>query len=42
MLVEFEAPDREALEDWLKREGFHFDWVLRIEYEGLDGRLAPV
>jgi hypothetical protein len=42
MLVEFEAPDREALEAWLKREGFHFDWALRIEYEGLDGRLAPV
>jgi hypothetical protein len=29
MLVEFEAASREALEQWLKSEGFHHDWPLR-------------
>jgi hypothetical protein len=33
MLVEFEAPDREALEKWLVKEKFHFDWLLRVELE---------
>lgn len=33
MLVEFEAPDREALEKWLASEKFHFDWLLRVELE---------
>ncbi len=33
MLVEFEAPDREALEKWLAKEKFHFDWLLRVELE---------
>ena len=42
MLVEFEAADREALEKWLNAERFHFDWVLRIEFESRDGRLEPV
>lgn len=42
MLVEFEAADREALERWLKSAGFHYDWVLRVEFESTDGRLAPV
>lgn len=40
MLVEFEAPDREALEKWLAKERFHFDWLLRIELESTgDGAL---
>lgn len=42
MLVEFEAADREALEAWLKANGFHYDWVLRVEYESEEGKLAPV
>jgi len=42
MLVEFEAADRETLESWLKAEGFHNDWILRIEYESRDGRLEAV
>ena len=43
MLVEFEAPGREELEKWLSSEGFHFDWVLRIEWESEgDGALRPV
>jgi hypothetical protein len=33
MLVEFEAPGREELEKWLALHKFHFDWLLRIEYE---------
>ncbi len=33
MLVEFEAPGREELENWLGAEKFHFDWLLRIELE---------
>jgi hypothetical protein len=40
MLVEFEAPDREALEKWLAKEKFHFDWLLRVELESTgDGAL---
>lgn len=42
MLVEFEAPDRDALEAWLKAEGFHYEWVMRIEFESESGALAPV
>jgi len=43
MLVEFEAPDREALEKWLAKEKFHFDWLLRVELESsADGALRPV
>jgi hypothetical protein len=42
MLVEFEAPDREALEKWLAKEKFHFDWLLRVELESNgDGSLQP-
>lgn len=40
MLVEFEAADREALEKWLKAEGFHYDWLLRIEWEAEGGCLV--
>jgi len=42
MLVEFDAPGREALEEWLALQKFHFDWVLRIEYESKSGKLEPV
>jgi hypothetical protein len=42
MLVEFEAVSREELEKWLVSEKFHFDWLLRIEFESVDGELrAP-
>lgn len=37
MLVEFDAPDREALEQWLAKEKFHFDWLLRVELESTSG-----
>ena len=42
MLVEFEAADRESLENWLKASGFHYDWLLRVEWEGESGRLVAV
>lgn len=41
MLIEFEAPDRDSLESWLKSEGFHYDWVMRIELETESGKLMP-
>jgi hypothetical protein len=41
MFVEFRAESREMLEAWLKAEGMHFDWLVRIEWEtrGTDGKL---
>lgn len=42
MLVEFEAESKEALAAWLDREGFHFDSLLRLEYEWRSGRLEPL
>jgi hypothetical protein len=42
MLVEFETPDRETLEAWLKSEGFHYEWLMRIEWSFDQGKLIPV
>ncbi len=39
MFVEFRAATREALEGWLKSEGMHFDWLVRIEWETTGGAL---
>ncbi len=33
MFVEFRADSREILEAWLKTEGMHFDFLIRIEWE---------
>jgi hypothetical protein len=33
MLAEFEAENREILDQWLAKNRFHSDWILRIEYE---------
>ena len=42
MLVEFEAPGRDDLEKWLAAEKFHFDWLMRIEWQSSgDGSLEP-
>jgi hypothetical protein len=41
MFVEFRAESREGLEAWLKTEGMHFDWLVRIELETRDGKLQP-
>ena len=42
MVAEFEAPSREELEKWLTAEKFHFDWLLRLEFEFADGSLRPL
>jgi len=42
MLAEFDAPSREDMEKWLATEKFHFDWLLRLEYETADGTLQPI
>lgn len=42
MLVEFEASDRDTLQVWLQAEGFHYDWVMRVEFESESGALIPV
>jgi len=42
MLVEFEAPSRDELEKWLASEKFHFDWLLRVEFEAAGGALQAV
>ena len=39
MFVEFRADSREALEGWLKPEGMHFDFLVRIEWEMHGDRL---
>ncbi|HTU33318.1 MAG TPA: hypothetical protein VMF66_05905 [Candidatus Acidoferrum sp.] len=41
MLVEFEAPSRQEMEKHLAAEKFHFDWLLRLEYESVGGDLQP-
>lgn len=42
MLAEFDAANREELEKWLATEKFHFDWLLRIEFETSDGVLKAI
>jgi hypothetical protein len=39
MFVEFRADSRENLEAWLKTEGMHFDFLVRIEWEMRGDRL---
>ena len=41
MLVEFDSPDRDTLEKWLSEERFHYDWILRVEFETRGGKLEP-
>jgi hypothetical protein len=42
MIVEFDAASREELEKWLALEKFHFDWLLRLEFESADGTLRAL
>jgi hypothetical protein len=42
MMAEFEAASREELEKWFAAEKFHFDWILRVEFEYAEGVLRPV
>jgi hypothetical protein len=39
MFAEFRSDSRETLEAWLKAEGMHYDWVVRIEWETHGGKL---
>jgi hypothetical protein len=41
MLVEFEAPTRDELEEWFRSEGFHYEWLMRVELTLREGALAP-
>jgi len=41
MFVEFRADSRETLEGWLKTEGMHYDFLVRIEWEMQGERLQP-
>lgn len=41
MFVEFRAESRETLEGWLKSEGMHFDFLVRIEWEMQGDKLQP-
>lgn len=42
MLIEIEAPSREALETFLKTERLYPNSLLRVEYEARDGELEVV
>lgn len=42
MMAEFEAASREELERWFAAEKFHFDWILRLEFEFAEGVLRPL
>ena len=42
MLIDFEAPDRAELEKWFMTQKLHFDWILRIEFESVNGDLHSV
>jgi hypothetical protein len=42
MMAEFEAASREDLEKWFAAEKFHFDWILRVEFEYAEGVLRPL
>jgi hypothetical protein len=43
MVAEFEAASREEMEKWLATEKFHYDWLLRLEYEtATDGTLNAI
>lgn len=41
MVVEYEAADRKAIENWFVREKFHDDLLLRLELEWREGKLEP-
>lgn len=42
MLIESEAPDRAELEKWFMALKLHFDWILRVEFESVDGDLQSL
>ncbi len=42
MLVEFDAPDAPSAEAWLRANKLPPLWVLRLDYESTDGRVADL
>ncbi len=42
MLVEFDAPDAPSAEAWLRANKLTPLWVLRLDYESTDGRIAEL
>lgn len=42
MLGEFEAENREEVEKWFQEQGFHFDWLMRVELESENGVLKQI
>ena len=42
MLAEFQSESKAGLESWLSEEKIHFDWILRVEWELIEGRLQSV
>jgi len=42
MLVEFEASDRDSLQAWLEAQGYHYEWLMRVEFESESGALVPL
>lgn len=42
MLAEFEADNRETIEQWMGEQKFHYDWLMRVELESIGGVLKAV
>ena len=42
MLIESEARDRAELDNWFKALKLHVDWIMRIEFESVDGDLQSL
>ena len=42
MLIEFEASDRDSLQAWLEAQGYHYEWLMRVEFESESGALVPL
>ncbi len=44
MVCEWEAPDRDALVEWLKKRHVHFrgdsEWVMRVQLETVDNEVT--
>ncbi len=41
MLAKYETADRHVIAGWLKREKFHHDGLLRMEFKAKEGKLVP-
>lgn len=41
MVAEFEAPHREAVQQWLEQLGLPYRWLMQVEYESEGVQLIP-